>query len=117
MVIYRPHRELLIESMQEAKEFDTIDQMKQYIVDQANHDGRNILSIDDIIINPEDSGWSGGSNGDSRCGWENILYVCTKRYGSVDYIEKYGSPQCIGSCSTKYTSYNRDYWLSQKIYG
>lgn len=36
MVIYRPHRGALKEAMAEAKEFNSIDEMKQYICDKHN---------------------------------------------------------------------------------
>ena len=30
------------------------------------------------------------------------MYVCIKRFGNEDYVEKYGAPQCIGMCATDY---------------
>jgi hypothetical protein len=95
-----------------AKEFETMDQMKQYIVDQANHDGMDMLSIDDIVINPT-------TMRDHRCGWWDAMYVCTKRYGDRDYMKKYNSPQCIGMCATLYTSYDKKHWENEytKVYG
>lgn len=36
MVIYRPHRGGLKEAMAEAKEFNSIDEMKRYICDKHN---------------------------------------------------------------------------------
>ena len=111
MIIYRPHRGLLIEAMREAKEFENFDMMKEYIAETANRDGMNILSVDDIVISTD------RKSNDPRCGWKDVMHVCTKRYGNEDCIKKYGSPQCIGMCATKYTPCNKDYWDSQKNYG
>mgnify|MGYP003294219552 CR=1 FL=1 len=51
----------------------------------------NDIVIDDRLITKDD-----------RIGWEDTRYVSIKRYGDTDYITKYGSPQCIGYCATKY---------------
>lgn len=91
MIIYRPHRELLADAMAEAKEFNSEQEMKEYIVKQ--YDG--YFSIEDIVI-------LGDPYNDERIGWEDTRYVCTKRFGDQDYIVKYGVPQCIGMCATKY---------------
>lgn len=111
MIIYAPHRGLLIEAMREAQEFEDFDAMKRYIVENTNRDGRDILSIEDIVIGQVDP------TGDKRCGWKNIMNVCTKRYGEENYIEKYGTAQCIGTCSTEYSPYDRKHWANLKIYG
>lgn len=49
-----------------------------------------------IVINDE------STVNDGRIGWEDSKYVCVKRMGDEDYIQKYGTPQCIGMCATKY---------------
>ena len=97
MVIYRPHRGGLAESMAEAVQFDDFNSMKEYIVKKDGEVwGKPMLSVDDIVIDEEISS-------DERIGWKDVRYVCTKRYGSEDFIKKYGCPQCIGYCATKYT--------------
>jgi hypothetical protein len=106
MIIFRPQRGTLVESMRAAEEFGSLAKMKKHIVDEANHHGKDNLSIDDIIISE--------TNGrDSRCGWWDSSCVCVKRYGK----EIYDSPQCIGVCATLYSSYNRQYWESMEIAG
>lgn len=99
MIIFRPHRRMLNEAMVEAKEFETELAMKQYIVEKDKEVwGRELFSIDDIVI--DDS----SEVNDDRNGWEDTKYVCVKRMGDEDYIAKYGVPQCIGMCATKYKS-------------
>lgn len=53
------------------------------------------FSLDDIVIDDK-------SVDDPRCGWHDTRYVCVKRFCEEDYMEKYGSPQCIGMCATDY---------------
>lgn len=99
MIIYRPHRGGLAEAMSEAKEFDNVDSMKQYIVEQWTESlgGRKPFDVDDIVLDDE-------TIDDDRIGWHDTRYVCIKRFGNEDYMEKYGSPQCIGFCATDYES-------------
>lgn len=96
MVIYRPHRGGLAESMDEAVQFEDFNSMKEYIV-KRNCEiwGKPMFSVDDIVIDEEISP-------DDRIGWEDVRYVCVKRYGNENFIKKYGCPQCIGYCATKY---------------
>lgn len=102
MVIYRPHRGGLAESMAEAQEFETEEEMKQYIYDFHKKYFLDLgypnapFEIEDIVIDKENS------HEDDRIGWHNTMYVCVKRYGNEDYIKKYGTPQCIGMCATDY---------------
>lgn len=93
MIIYRPHRGSLIDSMQDAKEFNNEQEMKEYILKEWD----NLFSIEDIVISNE-------STNDERIGWKDSRYVCIKRLrlGKVNYIERYGCPQCIGMCATDY---------------
>lgn len=55
-------------------------EMKEYLSSITDY-----YDKDDIVI-------------DKRCGW-NTQAVCTIRYGEENYLEKYGSPQCIGHCT------------------
>ena len=96
MIIYRPHRGSLIDAMKEAKEFETLDEMKDYIVD----DWDGFIKKDDIVLSEE-------THDDNRIGWKNVKHVCTKgilEYDGTykDYIKLYNTPQCIGMCSEEY---------------
>lgn len=107
--IFREHRGGLVESMETAKEFETKDDMLQYIYqihkDYANSLGyqETFFNIEDIVIDEKNLIY------DERCGW-NTMYVCVKRYGEDDYIEKYGSAQCIGKCSNEYDKSKYKEW-------
>lgn len=98
MIIYRPHRGGLAEAMSEAKEFETIEDMKKYILEywmqHAPH-GDKPFELSDIVIGDETSD-------DNRIGWRNVRLVCVKRFGGEDYMKEYGCPQCIGMCSEDY---------------
>ena len=100
MIIFRPHRMGMDigEAMAKAKEFNTVDEMKEHIVKlwQGTSGSTTLFTFDDIVINEE------SAINDTRIGWEDSMYVCVKRMGNEDYIKKYGTPQCIGMCATKY---------------
>ena len=83
---YRPVRGLLEDSMKEVHEFDTLQEMKEYIYKQEHEgwDHGELFSIDQIIIEDPDGD-------DNRIGWKNVRYVRTARYGE----DKGG---CIGFC-------------------
>lgn len=103
MIIYRPHRGGLAEAMALEKEFETIKEMKEYIVQQHTDEEMGAaFEIDDIVIGDENAE-------DYRIGWNNTCYVCVKRYYSEDFIEKYGAAQCIGMCATDYEKPLRSY--------
>ena len=86
------------------KEFDTIDEMLDYIVEEhhLNYGDKDFVCafdkedivIDDRIIY------------DERCGW-NTQHVCVKRYFDRDYMKMYGVPQCIGQCDLKERMVNK----------
>lgn len=98
MIIYRPHRGGIGESMAEAQEFETELEMKKFIVEYWNNNrsGNQILfSLEDLVIANE-------SINDERIGWEDSRYVSTKRMGDIDYMKQYGVPQCIGMCASIY---------------
>lgn len=99
MIIFRPHRGSLAEAMAEAKEFNNVEEMKEYIVNQWNEGWKGekkLFTAEDIVIN-EDS-----EVNDERIGWEDSKYVCIKKLGEEDYMKKHGCAQCIGMCATKY---------------
>ena len=91
MIIYRPHRGSLAEAMEEAKEFNNEQEMKEHIANQWD----GYISVDDIVI-------TDNPHNDDRIGWKDTRYVCTKRFGEQDNIAVYGVPQCIGMCATEY---------------
>jgi hypothetical protein len=92
MIIYRPHRGSLCDAMEEAKEFNNLQEMKEYIVEQWN----NKFSLDDIVIESQ-------AINDEHIGWKDSRSVCIKKLGKEDYIKKYKYPQCIGTCATDYS--------------
>lgn len=94
MIIARLHRGSLTESLATQTTFDNINDMKKWFVNQYN----NAFSVDDVIIEEE-------SFYDNRTKW-NTNYVCTKKINDKDYIQKYGSPQCIGMCDLEYVTEN-----------
>ncbi|MCI8795364.1 MAG: hypothetical protein HFG89_00720 [Dorea sp.] len=101
MIIYRPHRGGLKESLAEAREFETTEQMKAYIYEDWKEFYEKIahksapFEIDDIVIDEK-------SVDDERCGWHDSRHVCVKRMGKENYMELYGCPQCIGMCAADY---------------
>lgn len=118
MIIYRPHRGGLAEALAEVREFETEEEMKQYIMRQyrdyadglfqienncINSDSSKsarctenpLFGLDDIVIDDE-------AIDDERCGWHDTRYVCVKRYGNENYMQKYGCPQCVGMCAKNY---------------
>ena len=54
MIIFRPHRGSLYAAMAEAKEFNTVEEMKEHIV-KLWHEGwggsKELFTVDDIVIN------------------------------------------------------------------
>lgn len=100
MVIFRPHRGGLAESLADAQTFDDIDAMKDYIVRKFSKliplfDGEYTLlfGIEDLVLNEDKPGIP-----DERCGWDDTRYVCVKRMGN----EVYDYPQCIGMWATRF---------------
>lgn len=92
MIIYRPHRGGFAEAMALAKEFESIEEMKEHIVQEhTDEDIGPAFGIEDIALGKE-------SVNDSRNGWRDTRYVCVKRY----FNEIYPIPQCIGMCATDY---------------
>lgn len=94
MIIYRPHRGGLAESMREKEVFDSESDMKAAIVHRWHGIfDCNMFDESDIVVN-----WNEPGVFDERTGWEDTRYVCVKRMGS----EVYAVPQCIGMCATKF---------------
>lgn len=94
MVIFRPHRGGLDESLRDAVMFDNTDTMKRHIVRQWNDVlGFELFGIDDIVLNEDKPGVN-----DERCRWIDTRYVCVRRMGD----EVYDCPQCIGMWATMF---------------
>lgn len=87
MIKYRPHKGSLSESINEEKEFDTVDQMYDFILSDWNP-GHKFFDRGDLSISKD-------FGRDKRINWKECRYVCTKRIGK----DKYDIPQCIGYCS------------------
>lgn len=96
MVIYRPHCGGLAEAMAEAREFESFEDMKRYIYEQAeDFNGIKPFEIEDIVVADD-------LHEDWRVGWNDSRHVGIKRYFNEDYMKKYGVPQCVGQCATDY---------------
>ena len=92
MIQYRPHRGSLGGAMAEAREFETVEELKAHVWSSWNaKDGIVWFDPEDIVIGEV-------LGDDDRIGWENVRHVCVKRMGNEDYMEIYGNPQCIGWC-------------------
>jgi len=92
MIKYRPHKGKLAEAIAEAKEFETVDEMKEFLYKEWNEgQEKELFSKKDIVI--------GNAIGDDdRIGWKNVRCVCVKRLGDEDFMKEYGCPQCIAWC-------------------
>lgn len=89
MVRYRPHRGSLLDAMAEAKNFNSIEEMFDYILDDWNKSGFGYaFSKSDLSV-------SENLGADRRINWKECRYILTKRMGD----KVYESPQCIGMCS------------------
>lgn len=92
MIIYRPHRGSLKDAMAEARVFQSVDEMKAWIVDSTMEvTGVLPFAEDDIVIGSD-------AVDDPRNGWRDTRYVCIKRF----VTEEYDTPQCIGMCATDF---------------
>ena len=86
---FRPHKGSLDDAMQEAREFNTVDSMFEYIVSLWEQlELGKVLKKEDFCI----GSWLGP---DERIGWKACWAVCTYRCGN----QEYNIPQCIGMCS------------------
>lgn len=96
-IIYRPHRVSIIDSMKESKEFNSENEMKDYIVKQ----NMNKFTKDDIVLSDE-------MHCDIRIGWNNVRLICVEKYNN----KKYENPICIGMCATDYKKWDGNINLS-----
>ena len=74
--------------MKEVKEFNTIDEMYDYILSVWNSGRLPTFQKEDLSVSED-------SFIDERIDWKECRYVCTKRFGE----NVYNVPQCIGYCS------------------
>lgn len=81
MVKYRPHKGILSESMDEAKEFDTIDHMYDFILSDWNT-GHKIFDREDLIVSEETRESTGKNCGMYVLkGLEKIYMMCLNVLG------------------------------------
>ena len=107
-IIYRPHRGTLEEAMKESKEFSSLGECLQVLIDDFNNSQTLFhVNINDIVIIPY------GDN-DMRVGWKDYFMICCVPYNIVSdkkgYIAYYGYQwdhplQLFGTFSTDYIKY------------
>lgn len=85
-ILYRPHKLTLEDAILEAKEFDDIAELCEYLVKE--HKGA--FDIPDIYIS-----YYGY---DERIGWETYAVAIGKN-GEDNYLHKFNAPQIIGFCT------------------
>ena len=83
-IIYRPQCGGLNEAMEEAKEFCSIDEMKDYLVKKYE----NAFDKSDITIEYYCY--------DERIDWETFI-ICTERWGN----QRFKTPSAFGFCTIK----------------
>lgn len=108
MIVYRPHRGSLEDAMKEVKTFDNWYQMTHYIANNWN------LAVGKKVIDPDDIVMDDKPVNDDRVGWKDVHMVLVTRIGSDNFMEEYGSPQCIGYC-TYDTSSVKKYLTSKEV--
>lgn len=74
MIKYRPNRHLLTDAMKEYKEFNTMEEMCDYIIKNWEDDWKNTNvndrhSIVGVFVDPKDYGE------DERIGWKHWRYI------------------------------------------
>ena len=84
-IIYRPHRSTLKQSIEEQREFSSIEFMFAYIAHQYNF----AFSMHDIYISFYYC--------DERTK-EHTFLISVRKYGKLNFLKKYKSPQAIGYC-------------------
>ena len=104
MIIHRPHRGGLAESMAEAREFNSLGECLINLIEEFNQEYPFEVTLDDVIIKPY-------GNGDKRVGWHDSFMICCVPYSLVNdkngYItyfgDKYEHPlELFGFFSTDY---------------
>ena len=87
MIVFMPHvfGESIYDALDEIKEFETIEEMKEYLCNLPNRLIK--INANEIVIDDR------FSYEDKRLGWQDTRYVCLKQ----DDEER-----VIGYCATKY---------------
>lgn len=83
MVIFRPHRGGLKEAMEEAMEFDSIDEMLKYICVKHN------TAVPFFKIKTSDIYIQDMKDSDERVGWHNLYYLIFERWSKISNQEGY----------------------------
>ena len=105
MIIHRPHRGGLNESMKEARQFTSLGECINTLIREHNNSYSFQVSESDIYLIPY------GLNGDDRIGWKDTFMICCAPYDSVKdqcgyelyYGGKYDHPmQLFGFISTDF---------------
>jgi hypothetical protein len=107
MIIHRPHRGGLNEAMKETRQFTSLGECINTLIQEHNNSHPFFkLSESDIYLIPY------GLNGDDRIGWKDTFMICCAPYDLVKdrrgyelyYGGKYNHPlQLFGFISTDFT--------------
>ena len=93
-VLYRPQRGGLDESMEELKEFDTVEDLLNWLCEDSDIGwGKEMFAVEDINFSYYCY--------DERIDWQTYI-VTINKWGKEDYLEKYHRPQAIGFMTFKY---------------
>lgn len=101
MIIFRHHRGLLEDSMKTVREFQSFEELQDYIIEYMKPYGN--LVREDIVAR-------GVPCIDERTGWQDTDMVCIREYENVSdkkwykfyFSGEYDCPQCIGYFATRY---------------
>ena len=86
-ILYRPQRSTLAEAMQEVKQFNTMEDLIDYLVKVHIMNENKAFRKEDIYIHYYCY--------DERINWQTYL-VCVGKYFNENYLQKYHCPQAIG---------------------
>lgn len=112
MVIYRPHKGGLKEAMAEAKESNSIDEMKQYVCDEHNR------LIPWFQIKPTDIYIQDTESSDERVKWHNLFYLLYERASKISDIKGYCRYMGISEDNLNLSNDDRDiYFLKDEPMG
>ena len=92
-VLYRPHCETLTDAMELVKEFNTVEDMLNWICEDSEICGKEMIAVEDINLSYYCY--------DERIDWQTFV-VTVNKWGNENYLEKYHCPQGIGFMTFKY---------------